>query len=322
MSDTFPLLQVFSGEDRFRRDRAARSAIQELTQAGGSMGIEEMSARGLEASKLATALDTPSLFGGRRVVVLEDGQELVQEIQDLLVEQVEKLREHERQDTAIIITTDGHSPGRKLTSRADVYDKFPSFRRYREAQNWLQQFARQELNIEIGYQVARELVNRVGRDDSGQLAQEVRKLATMSGGKEITLQQVNQATGQVAEVSPYKFYDQVGQRRYAQARTLLAQLLRAPDQSGVRLTVGLSIHLTRLALARAQLDQGLSAQEVAPTFDRKWLGEKYVKQARGWSMPELEQAIHHLNEADLQLKSGFGETHTLTLFLSRALLSA
>lgn len=322
MNDNFPLLQVFSGEDRFRRDRSLKQALQQLTEQEGQMGVERLNATQIEPARLATALDTPSLFGGRRVVVLEEAGQLEEGLEEVVLKQIERLRAHDRTDTALLLSTDGHSPGRKITSRADVYEKFPSFRRYKEAISWLRRFAREELDQKLSYKVANEIVNRLGREDAGQLAQEVQKLATLAGPSGISLDTVAQATGQVASVSPYKFYDQVGQRQYPVARKLLDELFQAPGQGGVQLTVGLSIHMTRLARARGQLDQGHTPREVAESFERKWQGEKYVDQSQNWTIEALEQAIQALHTADLELKRGFDKHLTLTLFLSRALLSS
>ena len=66
------------------------------------------------------------------------------------------------------------------------------------------------------------------------------------------------------------------------------------------LTIGLATHLIRLALARTG---GASALESSLPHHQKWLASNLLKQARNWSIEELEEAILGLRRVDRLLKS-------------------
>jgi DNA polymerase-3 subunit delta len=309
---------VFSGADEFRRRRALAAALDRaLPAADRDFNLTRCGGKSLDAVSLATAIDTPPLFADRRVVIVEEAHLLTSPVLAVLVASV--TRSTARGDDSVLVLVDvgeGKKPDKTLLATGAAHETFDAMRA-RDAAGWLRTYA-QSSGASLPTAVADAIVQAVGPEASGPLAREVDKLAALASGRAITLEDVAQATADTATPTPYPLYDAVGTRRYAAAHAALEHVLTNPDFPGVRLVIGLAMHLTQVGVARARLDAGDAPGAISQSLGG-WMGEKYVTQARGWSLAELDAALVALKDTDLAIKSGRADRATLSLFLARAL---
>lgn len=314
MPKKYPALRLYYGADSYRRITQLRADIAEQLDGGHpDFDMSRLNGRTASREDIATAMGTPPFTAPRRVVLIEDGERLNKPERDTLIDEVERTGD----DPGVVVFVDhggGKKPNRALSNRAGAKEEFGPFKNPKAATGWLQTHARQT-GGSLNSTVAHRIVEAVGHEDAGQLAQELAKLHAMAGGP-ITAQDVTIGTGVRAGESHYDLYDYVGTRRAAEALGALRPLLRLPDFSGVRLAVGLAIHLSKIGHARALLDEGTDPGTEDGAF-RGWYGAKYVKQARHWTLEAIDDALSALAEADHHLKTGGDDERTLTLFIGR-----
>jgi DNA polymerase-3 subunit delta len=177
---------------------------------------------------------------------------------------------------------------------------------------WLVEWAAAKHDRTMTMEAARALGSAVGTD-LGVLAQEVEKLASrVAEGASIDLESVRDAGTHIPKEDRWAWMDRVGQKDFSGALEGLDTLF-SQGESGVGLTIGLTTHLLRLGVARAGSVRALD--EFLPSH-QKWLAARLKKQAVGWSVGELEDALLGLRRADRLLKSsGLGDEHILEEWL-------
>ncbi len=108
-------------------------------------------------------------------------------------------------------------------------------------------------------------------------------------------------------------------RRFEEARSSLGILLAQGD-SAVRLVIGLTSHLLRLGIA---LDQGKGALvEALPPYQKRFAGD-LMRQARRWTLPQLDHALAGLLDVDRLLKaSAHSQEHFLEAWLLGLIVQA
>lgn len=145
---------------------------------------------------------------------------------------------------------------------------------------------------------ARELVSRAG-DGTRMLENEVRKLAAMVEGDEITLSDVERHVVRTAEVKPWDFLNAVSARDLPRA---LEQYRIQPPKSEVRLHGLLCKRLRELICAQS-LDRRGRAGELACVLGlQDWQVENHVRWARRFGPGELEGALRSAVDVECALK--------------------
>lgn len=313
MTPTPGILHLIAGADSFRRKQAVRETVTRCLQgAEEGLCLDRISGRSLDTEALVTAASTPGFLGMARVVLLEDAEFLDNANEDRLAKTVRALTKQGAEDIAIVLEyRDGKKPPAKLTRLATTKHVFEPMKRS-QAQTWLVRYAATR-GIPITEEAVSAIIDAVGHEDSGRLANETEKLATLANGAGISKRIVQAATAQSVTPAVYLFYDQVAMRAVGEALPLCRELLTQPDYPTVRLVAGLGTHLMNVAIARAKLDAGMRARDVAGGFG--WVGKKYVAQARSWSLAALDNALTLLEEVDRESKTGPQGDRMLVRFL-------
>lgn len=150
----------------------------------------------------------------------------------------------------------------------------------------------------ISLSAAEALVARAG-ENTRMLDNELKKLAAMLPGTEITRADVEQHVSRTAEVKPWEFLNAVAARDMATALELLAL---QPDKSEVRLWSLLVTRIRELIIAKA-LDARGAGKELAGTLGvQTWQVKNHLNWARRWRMDELVDALSSALEVEMALK--------------------
>ncbi len=150
----------------------------------------------------------------------------------------------------------------------------------------------------MGVPVAEALVARAG-ENTRMLDNEVKKLAAIVSGTEITLADVERHVMRTAEVKPWEFLNAVAARDAVKSLELLDL---QPAKSEVRLWSLLVTRLRELIIAKALDARGQGAQLAAELGVQGWQVKNHLSWARRWRMEELVAALSQAAEVELALK--------------------
>jgi DNA polymerase-3 subunit delta len=250
----------------------------------------------LEIAELSGALDTPSLLGGTRLVVLRDAGGLVKD----QVQAITSYIESPSPSAVLVLVADGKT---KLDAAVKKHGSVISLEppKGRRLAGWIRERAR-ERKIVLDDRAAWALIDSVGtelRDLDGALEQ----LFTRRGpGSKFGAQDVRDAFPRLADERVFALTDAVGDRRLPVAMSTLRRLLMQGDPPVV-LFGAVTSHIRRMLRARRHADQGSAAVASALGLP-DWRAKNITRQARAYKEDELIAALGILAQADLDMKNG------------------
>jgi DNA polymerase-3 subunit delta len=284
------------------RPKVAR-ALRRLRDRVGEEAVETLSAREASGDDAVAALNSLGLFGGTRLVLVEEAERW--KAADAKV--VGAYLEAPAPSTvlALIGEVKRDSPlGKAVAKRGQVlaYDVSK-----RELPKWvLEQLQRRGARAEL--EGARALVELVG-DDPDELATEVDKLATWAAGEPIGVAEVELLAAGRADTSIFALTDAWGRRDAAAALAASEKILERserPRRDEVpRLAGMLANHVARVRACHALAAQGVRPRDAAPKLRmHPFAAEKAFAQAASFSPDELRRASVRLAQLDHALKGG------------------
>lgn len=150
----------------------------------------------------------------------------------------------------------------------------------------------------MGLPAAEALVARSG-ENTRMLDNELKKLASMVTGSEITLADIERHVMRTAEVKPWEFLNAVAARDLARSLELLKL---QPAKSEVRLWSLLVTRLRELIIAKSLDSRGQGSQLAATLGVQGWQVKNHLSWVRRWRMDELLEALSQAIEVELALK--------------------
>jgi len=317
MSDAAILLVAGPGDagpgDRDEMLRRAYAALEEAGVEGidridvPSKGVGLEDAEGslrADVEGMVPALQSGSLFGGRRGLLLVDAQNLLKAEAETAADLVTAL---DGEATVVCFVSAGALPaplakvverlGEKLTVKKI---------RERDALDWLVGAARAR-KVSLNAEAAAALVQRFGSDIAS-LGQALDQLALGEGP--VTASEVAARFRNRPDEPMWHYADALGEGDTAEALRRLADFLTHGHP--LQLLSFLEGDLRRRALAAAASDIGTFAEWVGGSVGHFPVQKAW--KARGRASPELlHRALSALARADLQLKTMPEATHRLTL---------
>ena len=179
-----------------------------------------------------------------------------------------------------------------------------------------------ERGVSVDAEAARLLIEVVGEDPE-ELASEVDKIATWSGGEPVGTREIELLAAGCAEVPGYELTDAWGRRDLPGALGACQTLLERsgdPVSRTVPMLIGMLVaHVGRVRDCQVFAAEGLTAREAASRLKRHpFYVEKLYAQARNYGPDELRDAVVRLAELDHAVKGG--SRLTVDLELERALV--
>jgi DNA polymerase-3 subunit delta len=165
-----------------------------------------------------------------------------------------------------------------------------------------------ERGVSVDAEAARLLIEVVGEDPE-ELASEVDKIATWSGGEPVGTREIELLAAGCAEVPGYELTDAWGRRDLPGALGACQTLLERsgdPVSRTVPMLIGLLVaHVGRVRDCQVFAAEGLTAREAASRLKRHpFYVEKLYAQARNYGPDELRDAVVRLAELDHAVKGG------------------
>ncbi|MDQ4024061.1 MAG: DNA polymerase III subunit delta [Actinomycetota bacterium] len=275
----------------------AEEAIDRIRSEAGTDPLSEASFGGdVAAAELLGALDTPSLLGGRRLVVVRDAQDLGKE----QVEALTRYLEAPSPSSVLVLVASGRTKlDTAVRSAGSVLAlEAPKGRRL---VGWIRERGR-EHKLRVDDRAGWALLDSVGtelRDLDGALSQ----LSTALGaGAAVGAADVRKAFPRLADERVFAFQDAVGERRLAVAMTALRRLLEQGDEP-LMVFGALSSQVRRMLRARRFAD--LDAKAVGDAMGLpSWRAERLQRQCRSYREEELVEAMTVLAATDVEMKGG------------------
>lgn len=244
--------------------------------------------------ELMGALDTPSLLGGTRLVVVSDAEDLPKESAEALLRYLEG-----PSASAVLVLVAGART--KLDAAVKKAGALVSLEapKGRRLASWARDRARAK-GLKMDDRGTWTLMDAVGgdlRDLDGALDQLVN---THGPGAKIGATEVRAAFTRVADERIYAFTDAVGDRRLDTAMGTLRRLLDQGEEP-LMLFGALAGQVRRMLRASRHAERGPGAVSEAlglPT----WRAERLVRQARSYREEELVAAMSRLARLDVELK--------------------
>jgi DNA polymerase-3 subunit delta len=245
------------------------------------------------AQHIIEALETASLLGGIRVVIVSAAHDLRKEH----LEALERYLGSPSETSVLVAIAAGRNA--KLTELAKRAGTTVSLEapKGRRLASWIKQRGKDH-KLKVDDRAAWALIDSVGnelRDLDGALGQLATQLGT---GAQVGAGEVRAAFARLADERIYAFTDAVGERRLADAMGTLRRLL---DQGEPPLVLfgALSNHVRRLLQAHG-LDSTKAAGSHFGMPD--WRAERLLTQARTYRQDELMSAMAILSATDVEMK--------------------
>ncbi|KAA0222541.1 MAG: DNA polymerase III subunit delta [Phycisphaerae bacterium] len=296
-----PVRAVVS-EDGFLRRRALRGILAALERAsGGDLQISDFEGKQAALAEVLDEARTVSMFGGRRVVVVEDGETFVSRHREAIERYLE-----DPSPTGVIVlvcaSLDKRTRVYKALAAGGAIEEIETFRG-RALTGWLIRHAQQEYGKALSERTA-ALIRELAGDEMGLLDMELAKLATYTGDRrEIREEDVEALLSTWREENVFALLDAMADGDTAAAIAHWRQVLATDPAAKDRSVGGLAWGVRRLLQARRALDEGQSVFRIASGLLR---GDAHVVERRlsRVTTRQVEKQLSDLHTAELAIKTG------------------
>ncbi len=312
--DLAPAYYFHGDVDLLKQEALADLLAAALDPSTRDFNFDRRRAADLTADEFATLALTPPMLAARRVLVVDEVEDLALRRSRALAARaaiLDYLGRPARETLLVLVASAGEKLDAEVARActAVAFDPLPPERLAR----WMRHRAKGE-GLELEDAAAALLHEAVG-GDLAQLAAEIAKLGVAAAGRAATVKDVEELVGVRQGRTAHDFVDAVTARKFTDALDMIPGLLETPGASGVRLVMALGTALTGVALARALLDRGSAAaarghlldiiKRTRPFGARRYGEEanRWIGDARAWTAPRLEAALSELMRADRRLKS-------------------
>lgn len=294
------------------RDEAAHQLVEAAVDpATRDFNYDQFQAEDVTDEQLAATLAMPPMMAERRVVFVRDVERLGTKARAVL----QRAAAAAPPDLALIVTA--RIP---RGSRAAFYRHLKktcrtlewATPRTAEIPGWIHDRARRRWKLDLSPAAAQWIAGAVGSDLST-LDAELEKLASLPADRR-TDANIRDIVPRTHRIDRWTWLDLVASRDYPRALRELENVLTS--ERGVGLVAGLVEQHLLLGLALEAGAAGLRAalSETGRGY-LSWKANAYAKQARAWTVHELDHALRVLHRADRHLKSGRGDEAALAEML-------
>ena len=247
-------------------------------------------------AEIMQALGTPSLLGGRRLVIVREAEALKKDQLEALGSYLESPSD---QTVLALVASGRHRLASLVQGKGAVITLEAP--RGRRLASWVRERGRAH-NLEVDDRGAWALIESTGnelRDIDAALEQ----LSTNLGdGAHVGAAEVRAAFPRLADERVYVLTDAVGERRASSSMQTLRRLLDQGEPPLLLLGT-LVAHVKRMLLVHRLTGAGKRAVADALGLP-EWRAERVARQARSYREDELVRAHGALAEADVEMKGG------------------
>lgn len=287
------------GADELKRARSIermRARLEKTGMADFNIDVRDM-AKDPQIDDVIASLNTFPMGADFRLVILENCDKLAKTVSEPLVEY---FANPSSTTVCLVIATSLAKNTRLYKAIAKLGAKAVVDCSLKKAWEMPPQVVKmaQTHGKRMSINAAEALVARSG-ENTRMLDNELKKLAAMIEGPEISLADVERHVARTVQVKPWEFLNAVSAR---DANKALELLKMQPEKSEVRLWSLLVTRIRELIIAKALDARGQGSQLASTLGVQGWQVKNHLTWARRWRMEELLDALSTAAETELALK--------------------
>lgn len=297
-----PNIFLFHGENTYALQEKLSLWKKEFRKKYDDYNLETIEANELNmASFIPNLLSTP-LFADKRLIILKNFLNTKKDDDKKnLAEKLDQIPE-----TTVLVFQEENAPDKRLTlyktlKKVAKIEEFP-LEDDNKTTSWLIQKAQKE-ELHMSYSVAKYLINMCGTNQ-WQLAQEINKLKSYAGDRELTNEDIDQLCTPSLSASIFQLTDQLSRKNLKSA----LHYFKILDDSGEDLirTFFMLIRNFRIIIQVKDLvERGNSEKDITGKMKlHPFVIKKGVEQSRNFSMEKLKDIYEDLLHLDTDLKTG------------------
>lgn len=295
-----PVCAVVGKSAFLRREAVDRVIARELDGGDPAINLRRFSGEDASLSEVLDDVRTYSLLGGRRVAIVDEGDEFITKHREAL----ERFVVSGQTTGCLVLLCDSLNAGWKITKAiakvGEIIECKPAAGQALEG--WLVSRAQSMYGKRLGHQAAARLREHAGNSQEG-LDGELCKLSLFVGQRaEITAADVDALVGDYREQTVFAVMDAVADGDVRRALKEWDRVVSTDPAAGGRAIGGLAYSVRRLLEGRKRYDEGTPARAMANSYfiDPATL-ERRLKRT---SVRRCEDQLADLAAADRASKTG------------------
>jgi DNA polymerase III subunit delta len=270
-----------------------------VEEAGSDINVEEFDAATDSATQVVNAANTLAFLGGTRLV-------LVQGVQSWLKADKEIIAAYLRSpapDACLTLVTEKLPATDLLRSAMKEHGQVLEYAAPKEGQlpQWVVQEAATRLDMSVGFQEARLLVQRCG-DNQNMLLRELEKLQMYADGRRVTADDIRLLATPTVEASIFDLLDSVALGRGSATFTAVDDLLALGERADV-LFSRIARNFQNLAKVAALRDEGMRPEAIQVELKMKpYPVKKLMEQSAVLGNDGIARRLAILAETDARMK--------------------
>jgi DNA polymerase-3 subunit delta len=305
-----PKISLFYGDEDFLLD----GELKDMRSRYSEFNLERISGEKAASAQIISALTTPPMLGGQRLVVI-DAFKCDEEDEGKMFGVLQNLDESVK---AVFVYYDGLDKRRKFYRLIEKIGEVREFKRFSEWEQdkvlaWI--VNRVKLcGKKIGSHAANLLIEIVG-PNLRMLDKEIEKIATYIGDRDLIEEPDVSRLASSGEMDAFALSNALRDKNIQEALKCLSRLFK--DNHDPHMLVGMLAKLYRMLLQVKYLeDKGLGQYDIARELNAKpFFIKKCAEKTGKFTVKELADYIKKLHRADLKMKSGASPKLTLEMLI-------
>lgn len=289
-------------------------------QSGSDLNIDEFDATVDSAVEVVNAANTMAFLGGMRLVLVQQAQAWLKADKEVIAAYLKA----PAPDACLALVAEKIPPADALRASMKEHGEVLEYAAPKEGQlpQWLVQEAATRLEMDLGFQEARLIVQRCG-DNQNILLRELEKLHLYADGRRVTADDIRVLATPTVEASIFDLLDSLALGRGSAAFSAAEDLLALGERTDV-LFYRILRYFQNLSRVAAMRDEGMGQEAIQAELKMKpYPVRKLMEQSSRLGTDGISRRLAVLAETDARMK-GMGtlpDEMELQLCLGR-LLSA
>ncbi len=270
-----------------------------VEQSGSDLNIEEFEAGVDSAVQVVNSANTLAFLGGTRLVLVHEAQAWLKADKEIVAAYLKS----PAPDACLTLVAGKLPASDLLRSAMKEHGEILEYAAPKEGQlpQWLVQEAAARLDMDLGFQEARFLVQRCG-DNQQILLREVEKLQAYAGGRRVTIDDIRVLAIPTVEASIFDLLDSVALGRGSATFTAVDDLLSLGERADV-LFARISRYFQNLAKVAAMRDEGMRPEAIQVELKMKpYPVKKLMEQSALLGVDGIARRLAVLADTDGRLK--------------------
>jgi len=268
-------------------------------QSGSDLNIDEFDASVDPGSQVVNAANTLAFLGGTRLVLVKEAQAWLKADKEVVAAYLRS----PAPDACLVLVAERLTAGDLLRAAMQEHGEVLEFVAPREKQlpGWLVEAAASRLEMTLGINEARLMVQRCGSNQAI-LLRELEKLRTYAEDRPVTAEDIRLLTTPTIEASIFNLLDSLALNRGSEAFAAADELL-ASGEGPAGLFNRILRHFQNLSRVAAMRDEGMSQEAIQAELKMKpYPVRKLVEQSAVLGTDSIARRLAVLADTDARMK--------------------